>query len=79
LLGRLAIDDKYRGSNLGEDLIKYAIGICDEVKDLIGCRLLIVEVRKTDSKLLNYFLKKGFEKIREGTQFHYIMIDLLES
>jgi len=79
LLGRLAIDNKYRGSNLGEDLIKYAIGICDEVKNLIGCRLLIVEVEKKDNKLLKYFLKKGFEKIHEGSQYHYIMIDLLES
>ncbi len=78
LLGKLAIDRKYIGSNLGENLIKFAIGICDAVKDLIGCRLLIIEVENKEIKLLKYFLKRGFELIRHTNQFHYVMLDLIE-
>lgn len=62
LLGRIGVDDKYRGHNLAREyLIKYALGICNEVKNYIGCRLLIVEVEKEDP-IKEYLKKKDFKK-----------------
>lgn len=76
LLGRLAIENKYRGLNLGKDLIQYAIGVCCKVKDLIGCRLFITEI-PIDDPILNYFLENGFNIERTSKKFHYLSIDLL--
>lgn len=76
LLGRLAIDNDYRKKNLGENLIKYTCIIGKEVKKLVGCRLLIVEVNSGDINLLNYFIDKGFTIVRQSKRFYYLMIDL---
>ncbi|MHA1381357.1 MAG: hypothetical protein ACTSRG_23560 [Candidatus Helarchaeota archaeon] len=76
LLGRLAIDEKYLGHNLGMDLLEYASGICSKVKSLIGCRLLIIEVEKNDL-VLEYFMNYGF-KVERVKNFHYLSLDLLE-
>jgi len=76
LLGRLAIDNNYRGKNLAVNLINYARGVCNEVKQLIGCRLLIVEVKVNNTNLVRYFLDRGFEIIHKSKKFYYLMIDL---
>jgi len=77
LLGRIGIDDKYRGQNLvREYLIKYALGVCSEVIDYIGCRLLIVEVEKGDS-IKDFFIKNGFQEEKSNKKYHFLSIDLL--
>ena len=35
LLGRIAIDNEYRGQNLGKDLIDYVRGKCNFIKQFI--------------------------------------------
>ncbi len=47
LLGRIGIDDKYRGQDLAREyLIKYALGVCNEVKNYMGCRLLFLKFKE---------------------------------
>ena len=57
LVGRIGIDDKYRGQDLARKyLIKYVLGVYNEVKNLIGLRLLIVKVERGD-KIKDYLIK----------------------
>ncbi len=76
LLGRIAIDNKYRGYNLGRDLLAYVRGKCNYIKNHIGCRLLIVEVKKSDP-ILDYFKEYGFEIFHKSKSIHYLGFDLL--
>ena len=78
LLGRLAIDNKYRHYDLGKDLISYIYGVCQDIKNYIGCRLLVTEVEKKDP-ILEYLKDYGFEIVHEGKRFYYLGIDLLIS
>lgn len=79
LLGRIGIDNKYRKQNLGRFLLEQAIGICEEVKKLIGCRLLMTE-SISGSKILAYFKNLGFKyettDKRSGKIFEVLSFDL---
>jgi len=78
LLGRIGIDEKYRGQDLAREyLIKYVLGVCNEVKDLIGLRLLIVEVEKGDS-IRDYLIRNGFQEEKSNKKFHFLSVDLLK-
>lgn len=76
LLGRIAIDNKYRGQNLGKDLIEYVLGKCHFIKQFIGCRILVVEVDK-EAPIKNYLSNYGFELLHESKGFHILGFDLL--
>ena len=76
LIGRIAIDDDYRGNNLGRDLILFARGRCNYIKDFIGCRLLVVEVKKEDP-IMKYLLSFGFEILHQSKGFVILGLDLL--
>ncbi len=78
LLGRIGIDSAYQGQDLGKKyLIKYAVGICSEVLQYIGCRLLIDEVKKGD-KIFDYFIKNGFIFEKPHKSMMILSLDLLE-
>ena len=76
LLGRIAIDNEYRGQNLGKDLIDYVRGKCNFIKQFIGCRILVVEVKKEDP-IKEYLLNIGFELLHQSKGFHILGFDLL--
>jgi len=76
LIGRIAIDNEYRGYNLGKELIQFALGRCHYIKNYIGCRLLVVEVKKADP-IKNYLVNLGFELLHESKGFFILGIDLL--
>ncbi|KKL56104.1 hypothetical protein LCGC14_2248760 [marine sediment metagenome] len=76
LIGRIAIDNEYRGHNLGKDLIQFAIGRCNYIKYYIGCRLLAVEVKKEDL-IKDYLENFGFELVHESRGFYILAFDLL--
>ena len=78
LLGRIGIDDKYRGQDLAREyLIRYVLGVCNEVKNYIGLRLLIIEVERGDS-IKDYLIKNGFQEEKSNKKFHFLSIDLLK-
>lgn len=76
LLGRIAIDNDYRGQNLGKDMIAFIRGRCNYIKTLIGCRLLVVEVKK-DDLIVNYLINFGFELLHQSKDFNILGLDLL--
>ncbi len=76
LIGRIAINNEYRGYNLGRDLILFARGRCNYIKDFIGCRLLVVEAKK-DDPIVKYLASFGFEFLHESKGFIILGFDLL--
>ncbi|MBA7702738.1 hypothetical protein ES703_111508 [subsurface metagenome] len=78
LVGRLAVDNKYRGMSLGNDLLRFTFEICNKVKKYSGCRLLVVEIKKKDP-ILEYMKEFGFEDLHSSKIFHYLGIDLMDA
>ena len=76
LIGRIAVDNNYRGHNLGKDLILFARGRCNYIKNFIGCRLLVVEIKK-DNPIMKYLLSFGFELLHQSKEFDVLGFDLL--
>ena len=76
LIGRIAINNEHRGYNLGRDLILFARGRCNYIKDFIGCRLLVVETKK-DDPIVKYLTSFGFEFLHESKGFNILGFDLL--
>ncbi len=76
LVGRLAVDNKYRGLNLGTYLLSFAFEECNHVKKRIGCRLMVVEVKKGDL-ILDYMKSVGFQELHSDKTFNYLGLDLL--
>ena len=54
----------------------YALGVCNEVKNLIGCRLLIIEVEKEDPTK-DYLIENGFQEEKSNKKYHFLSIDVL--
>jgi len=77
LVGRLAVKNKYRGMNLGNDLLRFTFEISNKVKKYSGCRLLEVEIKKKDP-ILEYMKEFGFEDLHSSKTFHYLGIDLMD-
>ena len=76
LIGRIAIDNEYRGHNLGKNLILFSRGRCNYIKDFIGCRLLVVEIKKEDP-IIKYLNSFGFELLHQSKGFNILGFDLL--
>lgn len=77
LLGRMGVDNDYRGLRLTEThIIPYTIGICNDVKQNVGCRLLIAEIEKGDT-LKDYLIKIGFNEERITKTHDILSLDLL--
>jgi len=77
LLGRMGVDNDYRGLKLTEThIIPYTIGICNDVKQNVGCRLLIAEIGKGET-LKGYLIKIGFNEERITKTHHILSLDLL--
>lgn len=78
LLGRMGVDKKFKGNNIGRLLINLALEKALEASQLIACRLLLVE---TSLEMKSYYLEKlniGFEWFRDRKKFSQLLIDLLK-
>jgi len=76
LLGRLGVDNNYKGKNLGFALIKIALDKSLEASKIIACRLLLVE---TTLDMKSYYLEKvnmGFKWFRDRKNTSILFIDL---
>ena len=59
LIGRLAVDNKFRKKGIGKYLCKWCIGFAIRLSDEVGCRYVILE---TNEKKVNFYKKCEFEK-----------------
>ncbi|MHA1490007.1 MAG: hypothetical protein ACTSRI_10160 [Promethearchaeota archaeon] len=81
LLGRIGVDNNHRGLRLTEThIIPFTIGVCNDVKQNVGCRLLITEIEKGDQKgdqLKDYLLEIGMNEEKITRSHHILSVDLL--
>lgn len=57
-IARLAVDSRYRGNQIGETLVAYALGIViEQIAPVIGCRFIITDAKQTAVK---FYCKQGF-------------------
>jgi len=78
LLGRMGVDKKFRGNNIGRIMINIAVRKALKAGQLIACRLLLVE---TSKDMKSYYLEKinlGFECFRDRKTISLLVIDLLK-
>lgn len=72
LLGYIGVDSEYKGKKYGKLLSDFVIGLANELKIQVGCRIVFLDVQKfynednknyeENSRLVNYYLRSGFEK-----------------
>jgi len=58
LLGRLAVDNRYRRRNIGHCICLWCIGLAKEIAKKIGCRFVIVVTRQSK---VEFYRKCGFD------------------
>jgi len=63
LLGRLAVDQKAQGKNIGELLLSHCLDICVHMTKFCGARFVITDAY---GQMAGFYEKYGFSKI-EGT------------
>ncbi|KNY10808.1 hypothetical protein AKG11_33015 [Shinella sp. SUS2] len=57
-IARLAVDTRYRGRGLGEQLVAFSVGIVrDAIAPNVGCRFIVVDAKKSAIK---FYEKIGF-------------------
>lgn len=57
-IARLAVDFRYRGKKIGENLFAHALGIIiSNVAPTVGCRFIITDSKK---EAVNFYIKQGF-------------------
>jgi len=57
-IARLAVDSRYRGNLIGENLIAYALSLAiDVIAPSVGCRFVIADAK---TSAVSFYLKQGF-------------------
>jgi len=58
LIGRLAVDKRYRGKGIGELLLMDALARCAQVSKQVACAAVIVDAKDDTAK--RFYIKYGF-------------------
>ena len=72
----MAVDDRFRGHDLGTLLIQEAFNIAVRLKDSVGFVAMLVDA-KTDN-LVNYYEQRGFTRLPEAERTLFIMQPTME-
>lgn len=76
LLGRLAIDKKFQGNDIGKILLIDALKRCFEISDKIGSFAIVVD--PIDDEAKNFYLKYDFIELPDSKKM-FITINTLKS
>lgn len=64
-IARLAVDQRYRGMDIGSNLVQLALGIAKEtICPAVGCRFVVVDSKKS---AVSFYLKAGFSLLDTTT------------
>lgn len=58
LIGRLAVDNNYRGRNVGKNICLWCLGLAKELSKKVGCRFVVVLTR---DKAVEFYKKCSFK------------------
>lgn len=75
LLGRLAVDKRYRGKGIGELLLMDALNRCLSVSKEVACAAIIVD-SKDDAK--DFYVKYGFIELPGTASRLFIPIETVQ-
>lgn len=65
VLGRLAVDETYKGNNIGRGLLQDALIRSNKVQESIGARAVIVHA--LDNSAQKFYLRFGFQEFSEDS------------
>lgn len=60
LIGRLAVDNNFRGRNVGTNICLWCLGLAKELSKKVGCRFVVV---LTEGKAVEFYKKCNFRII----------------
>ena len=64
LIGQLARDDNYPKEIInGAEILKWALFLIKKAHDYVGGRLIVVDVKTSENKLIDFYQRNGFTKI----------------
>lgn len=75
VLGRLAVDERYRGGGLGAGLLRDAMQRAVQASRVAGARALMVHAK--DDAALAFYLRYGFLAFPEGTRSLFLPIETI--
>lgn len=70
----IAVEEKYRGNNIGSKLLEYIEEIC-RTNRISNIRL---EVDDDNSTALSFYFKNGFKKLKRSTEYSTFLIKNVE-
>jgi predicted GNAT family N-acyltransferase len=77
LIGRLAVDLRYRGMGIGELLLVDALERCLSVSKQVACAAVIVDAKSDTAK--RFYLKYGFTELSGTDNRLFIPIDTVQA
>jgi predicted GNAT family N-acyltransferase len=77
LIGRLAVDTRYKGMGLGVSLLQEAIRKGVEASRIVGARALVVHAISESAE--QFYLKFGFTLVPDSARVMYIKMDDAEA
>lgn len=77
LIGRLAIDERYRGQGLGTDLLRDALRRCLAAADIVGARGVIAHA--IDEEAAGFYRHHGFSVCPLGVQVMLMPIETVRT
>jgi len=77
LLGRLAVDNAFKGQGLGKTLLVKALRQAGELSEKIG--IAAVEVHAVDEESRNFYLKYGFTELIDDRHHLYLPIKKIKT
>lgn len=73
VLARLAVDRRYQGIGLGQDLVRHAFTKCVGISELAGARAVVVHV--LSQSLKPWYQRLGFQEVRADSFTMLLPID----
>lgn len=67
LIGQIAKNDLNRNKISGKEILKYACSYIEEVSNIIGGRIILVEL-KNNQNLINFYTNNGFSLLHNKTE-----------
>jgi len=73
VLARLAVDRRYQGIGLGQDLVRHAFTKCAGISELAGARAVVVHV--LSEALKPWYQRLGFREVQADSFTMFLPID----
>lgn len=77
LLGRLAVDTRFKGQSLGVSLLQHAFLKSVEASRIVGAKALIVHAISDSAE--TFYKKFGFKLVPESSRAMYVLMDDAEA